>query len=331
MSRIGFGLIGNVPVRAVIDLVRRAEEYQYDSFWMHETYFYRDALSYLSALVPATKKIHLATGCINPYTRHPVLIAMAMASLSEMSDGRMILGIGTGFLSRLDQMGIAHANPVGFLEESINIIRRLLRGEAVTYQGRHYKIQDVKPFFPKAEPEIPIYIAGWKMGMIKLAGKTADGYLARALESPQSLQVLSENLTNACKSYGRNPSEVDMAAYILCAANKKPQEARDMMRRNPFTIYQFAVMEDYVLTQTGFDPTVRKQIAEHYWKGDLSTASKEIPDELLEAFTATGTTDDVIRRIKDYSTLALPILQPVGSNIEDFESVLDAGRTFLHP
>ena len=181
MSRIGFGLIGNVPVRAVIDLVRRAEEYQYDSFWMHETYFYRDALSYLSALAPATKKIRLATGCINPYTRHPVLIAMAMSSLSEMSDGRMILGIGTGFLSRLNQMGIRHANPVGFLEESISIIRRLLRGEDITYEGRYYKIQDLKPFFPKTERVIPIYIAGWKTRMIKLAGKTADGYLARAL------------------------------------------------------------------------------------------------------------------------------------------------------
>jgi len=63
----------------------------------------------------------------------------------------------------------------------------------------------------------------------------------------------------------------------------------------------------------------------------LSAASKEIPDELLEAFTGTGTTDDVIRRIREYSTLALPILQPAGSNIEDFESGLDAGQTFLHP
>ena len=103
------------------------------------------------------------------------------------------------------------------------------------------------------------------------------------------------------------------------------------MRRNPFTIYQFAVMEEYVLTQTGFDPTIRRKIAERYWKGDLPAASNEISDELLEAFTATGTISDVIRRIKEYSRLALPILQPVGSNIEDFVSVLDAGRMFLHP
>jgi 5,10-methylenetetrahydromethanopterin reductase len=159
-KRVAFGLIGNVPIRTAVELVQSAEGYGYDSFWMHETYFQREALSYLSPLALSTSRIKLATGCMNPFTRHPVLIAMSAATLNEASSERMILGLGTGFLPRLDQMGISHAEPVGRLEESIDIVRRLLRGEVVAFQGRHYSLRDVKPFFPKFEHPIPIYLAG---------------------------------------------------------------------------------------------------------------------------------------------------------------------------
>jgi 5,10-methylenetetrahydromethanopterin reductase len=328
LKRIGFGLIGNLPIRTTIELVQSAERCGFESFWMHESYFYRDALSYLSALSLSTSTIKLAAGCINPYTRHPVLIAMTMSGLEELCTGRMILGLGTGFLTRLDQMGIAHENPARHLEESISIIRRLLRGESVSYQGLHYSLRDLKPFFPKIERGIPIYLPGWRRRMIELAGKVADGYLARATESLQSLTVLSETLKTACESHGRDPSKLDMAAYILCSAKKTEEAAREAMRRNPFTIYQFAVIDDYVLSQSGFDPAHKKKIAEPYWKGALSSASKEISDELLDAFTAVGTSDGVIDKIEAFSKIAMPILQPIGADVGDANLVLDAGRAF---
>jgi len=328
LKRIGFGLIGNLPIRTTIELVQKAENYGFESFWMHETYFYRDALSYLSSLVPSTNRIKLATGCISPYTRHPVLIAMTMSALDEMSAGRMILGLGTGYLARLDQMGIPHMNPVRHLEESINIIRRLLAGETTTYQGRHFTLKDLKPFFPKSERGIPIYMAAWKKRMIELAGRVADGYLARATESLESLTVLSQNLKTACKTHGRDPSKIDMAAYLLCSVKKADEAAREAMRQNPFTIYQFAVIDDYVLNQSGFDTAIKKQIAERYWKGDLSGASKEISDGLIDAFTITGTSDSVTEKVKAFSRIAMPILQPIGADIGDANAVLEAGRAF---
>jgi 5,10-methylenetetrahydromethanopterin reductase len=329
-KRIAFGLIGNVPVRIAIELAQTAEKYEYDSFWMHETYFQRDALSYLSAIALATSRIRLATGCINPFTRHPVLIAMSAATLNEASSGRMILGIGTGFLPKLDQMGIPHARPVAFLKESIEIVRRLLQGESVTFQGRHYSLREVKPVLPKSERSVPIYLAGWKKQMLQLAGRLADGYLARPIESIQSLTALSDSLMEACGSSGRDPSTFEKAAYLLCSVKKKSDEAKQAMRNNSFTIYQFAVMEDYVLSQTGFDPEVKKRIAEPYWKGDLPEASKQISDELLDAFTASGNEDEVVARINDYSKVALPILQPIGVDSRDIQMVLEAGRSYLN-
>jgi alkanesulfonate monooxygenase SsuD/methylene tetrahydromethanopterin reductase-like flavin-dependent oxidoreductase (luciferase family) len=157
--------------------------------------------------------------------------------------------------------------------------------------------------------------------MIKLAGRMADGYLARATESIQSLRALSDGLTRACGSGGRDPSAFGKAAYVLCSVKKKSEEAKHAMRNNPFAIYQFAVMENYVLSQTGFDPEIRKRIAEPYWKGDLPEASKQITDELLDAFTAAGNEDEVVARINDYAQIALPILQPIGVDSEGMRMV----------
>ncbi len=327
--KIGFGLIGNLPAKATIELVQKAEKIGFDSFWMHETYYYRDALSYLAPLAISTNKIKLATGCINAYTRHSVLIAMTMSALDDLSQGRMILGLGTGFVTRLDQMGIPHAKPISHLEESIDLIRRLLRGENVTSQGRHYNLRDVKPLYPKIERSIPIYLAGWKPKMIELAGKVADGYLARATESTQSLSLLSENLAKACKSHGRDPAKLEMAAYLLCSVKQRDEEAKDAMRQNPFTVYQFAVMDDYVLSQTGFDIGVKKRIADLYWKGDLAGAGNEISDDLINAFTITGTPNALIDKIEEFSKIAMPILQPIGTDLSDANAVLDTGRAYL--
>ena len=79
MIRVGFGLNGNLPVRQAVEYARYAESQGLDSCWLHEAYWNRDALTYLSAMAMATQRLRLGTGCINPYTRHPVLVAASLA------------------------------------------------------------------------------------------------------------------------------------------------------------------------------------------------------------------------------------------------------------
>ncbi|HVB12415.1 MAG TPA: LLM class flavin-dependent oxidoreductase, partial [Nitrososphaerales archaeon] len=100
--RIGAGFNADLPVPEITNYATMAEELGFDSFWMHEHSFGRDAVSYLSAAAQATKKIRIGVACLSPYIRHPVLLAMTAATLQESSNGRIMLGLGTGFPMRLD-------------------------------------------------------------------------------------------------------------------------------------------------------------------------------------------------------------------------------------
>ncbi len=329
MIRIALGLSGNIPVRQAVEFARYAEAQDFDSCWLHEAYWNRDALIYLTAMALSTRRLRLAAGCVNPYTRHPVLVASSLAALDELSDGRAIMGFGIGYPARLDEQGIAHPHPIAAMRESISLIRRLWQGEKVTYIGRAFRMTNVA-ITVRPSRLIPIYLAGWRPRMLRLAGEMCEGYLARAVESPTSCRRLIDTVRRSAEAAGRGADSVDAAAYLLCAIARDREAARSAMRRDPFVVYQFAVIQDEVLAESGVDPACKRAIADAFWRGDLESASRQIGDVLLDTFTLAGTTDDVLERLAAYvrAGVRCPILQPITAERQDVERVIDVGRDY---
>ncbi len=329
MTRVAFGLGGNLPVRQAVEYARYAEAQGFESCWVHEAYWNRDALSYLVAMAVGTRRLGLATGCINPHTRHPVLVASSLATLDELSGGRAVLGFGTGYPGRLDEQGIAHDHPAAAMRESITLIRRLWQGEKLTYTGRRFSLRNAALAVRPAHP-VPIYLAGWGPLMLRIAGQLCDGYLARALESLASCRRLIGAVQAAATAAGRPLGAVDTAAYVLCSVSGDRAAARAAMRRDPFVIYQFAVIDEAVLRESGVDPEVKRRIGEPFRRGDLEGASREIGDALLDEFTLAGTADGVIARLEAYAQagVQLPILQPIATTEPEVRRVIDVGREF---
>lgn len=330
MTRAALGLGGNIPVRRAVEYARYAEAQGLDSCWLHEAYWNRDALTYLTAIAAGTRRLGLGTGCINPYTRHPVLIASTLATLDELSDGRVLMGFGTGYPARLDEQGIAHPHPAAAMRESIGLIRRLWQGEKVTHAGRAFSLTNVAITVRPAHP-IPVYLAGWGPRMLRLAGEACEGYLARAVESRVSCRRLIGTVRAAAETSGRRADGVEFAAYLLCAVDRAREAARSAMRRDPFVVYQFAVIDERVLQESGVDPACKQRIGEAFRRGDHEAASRQIGNELLDAFTLAGTPDDMLERLAAYAEagVGLPILQPVSTEDADVRRVIDVGREYL--
>jgi len=330
MNRAALGLGGNLPVRQAVEYAQRAEAAGFESCWLHEAYWNRDALTYLAAMAVSTQKLGLGTGCINPYTRHPVLVASSLATLDELSIGRMMLGFGTGFPARLDEQGIPHPHPASAMRESIMLIRRLWQGEKVTHTGRSFALRNVALTVRPAHP-IPVYLAGWGPRMLRVAGEVCEGYLARALESPASCRRLIGAVRAAAGARGRPAGSVDAAAYFLCAVDHDRTAARAAMRRDPFVLYQFAVIEEGVLGESGIDAAAKKPIAEAFWRGDLDGAARQVGDALLDAFTLAGTADDILERLAVYADagVRLPILQPIATGEAEVGRVIDVGAEYV--
>ena len=135
---------GGFDRRELIECVRAADASGYDSFWMPEAWE-RDAFTLFTELAAHTSRIHLGTGIVNVFSRSPALIAMSAATLDEISGGRFRLGLGTSGARVVEDFhGVKFGHPLTRLRETIQIIRLLLAGERVDFEGRCFHLSRFK-------------------------------------------------------------------------------------------------------------------------------------------------------------------------------------------
>src|SRR5439155_17100670 len=157
---------------AAVALARRADALGFESLWVTHGAG-RDALLVLSAYSQAAPRAGLGTGVVPIYPRHPVLMAQEAATLSELSEGRLRLGIGVSHRSAMaDALGLDMGAPLDVMREYVAVLRAALDGRA-RLAGRHYQVAwDGAIRAPRA---LPVLLAGLSPPMLELAGELADG------------------------------------------------------------------------------------------------------------------------------------------------------------
>jgi 1,4-dihydroxy-2-naphthoate octaprenyltransferase len=321
--RVGLGLAGRGDFQDAVGYARRAERLGFDSVWVHDSYFERDAVTYVTAIASAVHEIRIGAGALNPYTRHPVLLAMTASALDNLAPGRFLLALGSGLPLRLSQMAIPYDDTVEAVSSTIDTIRTLWRGERVKLSANAPPVQ---PMFPPPY-RIPIYIAGYQSRFVQLCGEKADGYLARPAESIPAIQSIHRRACAAAVAAGRSPDDLEFTGYLLTLIEKSRRAALNRAKREPFVIYMMSVLSDVSLRRAGFPRELRDQIASAWRAEDYHRASQLIPDELLDAFLVCGTLDEVAHRALAYheAGLTVPLLQPILQEQEQVDGVLEAG------
>jgi len=325
MRRIGLGFSG-VPL-SIIDMVqyvRLAEKRGFDSVWIAEDYFLRDAVSPLACFALATKKVKLGVGVINPYTRHPVLIAETIATIDEMSKGRSILALGTGVIPLIQQMGIKVDKPLHTMRESVELIRRLLVEKETTYRGSLIQVEKVRfganPYFDligRFRPlrrSVPIYLAAMGPKMLQLAGEIGNGVLYSIGSPVPYVKYAAENLKIGASRANRSPSEIDVGCYIACAPSEKDRPPGKIVRG--FVAYMVSYASEEVLKMSDVDPSEASRIRGVLEKEGMAEASRNVSNEMVETFAAFGKPRRIIERVEEYvsSGVDLPILFPIPPN-----------------
>jgi 1,4-dihydroxy-2-naphthoate octaprenyltransferase len=333
---IGLGLAARGDPADAVEWARRARDAGLESIWTHDSYFERDAVTFTTAIAQAMALdggdpgFRVALGALNPYTRHPVVLAMTGAALDEILPGQIVLGLGTGLPLRLKQMGIPYdpATAVGRVSEAIDQVRALWAGE---------RLPSATPGLPPIQPmfapthRIPISIAAYRKEFVALAGQKADGYLARPAESIPSLRGILERLRAAATEAGRDPDSIETAGYLLSLVDRTRREALNRAKREPFVIYMMSVLSDISLGRAGFEPELRDRIATAWRAEDYTTAGNLIPDELLDAFMLCGTCEDVAAKAMAFhidAGLGLPLFQPVLQEDAQVDALLAAATLY---
>src|ERR1700757_845976 len=151
-------LVGDGPVAQLVERARLAEANGYSAVWVADERFYREVYSCLGQIAAHTAKIQLGPCVTDPYSRHPALTAMAIATLDEISGGRAVLGIGAG-VSGFAELGIDRRKPARAIREAIELIRALLRGETVDCHGEVIAFDHGRLSFSPPHPDVPVYVA----------------------------------------------------------------------------------------------------------------------------------------------------------------------------
>jgi probable F420-dependent oxidoreductase len=206
-----------------------AEEAGFDSIWLFDHLLFRDdegstrgmweCWTLLSALAEATNRVEIAPLVLcNPF-RNPALLAKMAHTLDEVSQGRLILGVGAGWNQpEFDAFGFSFKRRVDRFEEALQILKPLLRGETVDFEGVHYQARDceITPVGPRPQG-IPLLVGAEGPRMLRLTARYADQWNVPLKYRPQDLPDQLARIRNACADVGRDPSSlvITIAAYIV--------------------------------------------------------------------------------------------------------------------
>jgi 5,10-methylenetetrahydromethanopterin reductase len=312
LPKIGIRLSGAVAPQASIELAQAAEVSGFASIWFAENPFQRGVFTTAGACAAATSRVRIGIGVVNPYTRHPVQIAMEFAALDELASGRAVLGLGSGIAAPIRRMGIDNSRPVTAVSEAADILRFLLPGNAITYRGSIFKLEDARLSLPRPDVPIyfgprsgvPIYLAGAGEPMLRACGEIADGLIISNLTPLRSAQRLIETVAEAAAQAGRpRPAIVQ---YIPCVARSDGAEARhtvksaiaEMLRTFWPSSDDWPQAKEKIVAESGIGRRDFIAVLDRLRLGEDGVSA--LDDRFVAAFAIAGTAEECLAQAAHY-------------------------------
>lgn len=303
-ARFGMRLDGWMTPQRCVELAVAADRCGFDSIWFAENPFGRGVLPAASACLLATSRIEVGIGVFNPFNRHPSLIAMEMGALDELGGGRANLGLGSGVARILAHAHLGSDKPIAAMRDTIGIVRPLMRGETVTYEGKVFSATGLKLEFKTVRPDYPIFMASMGDQSIRLAGELADGLMISNLCTPgftaRAIEVMEAGLARRTL-----PGGVTVVQYAPCVARPDRTEARDFAKDIVGGMFLRGLGLE-AAPQSWFWHTVGSGLPDEEYKAMLAKLQAgapgraAVPDHILDLYAVAGDADDCLAAYRRY-------------------------------
>lgn len=305
---LGIEFVPDMPLNDLVNHCVLAENQGFDAIWITDHYNNRNVYATLALVAERTKRVRLGPGVTNAYQVHPALTASAIATIDNISNGRAMLGIGAGDKTTLASLGIQMDKPVEKLKEAVEIIRRLLTGERLSFHGDLFRIEGAK--LSLKCPEIPIYIGAQGPLMLRTASAIGDGVLINAshpLDFKYAISQIQE---------GSPKAGFDIAAYASFSVDLDEEKAKKAVV--PVVAFIVAGSPAPVLERHDIDSTDVDTIKSALAKGDFRTAFRSVTNPMVDAFSIYGSPDQCIQKIKELHGLGVTqvvVGSPIGPDV----------------
>lgn len=292
--KFGFLIVPRWSTRESVELYEIAERMGFEYGWLADYANSRSLYPILTAIALSTKKMKIGPCVTNPFTRHPAITATSIATLDELSGGRALLGIAAGDEALLHSLGIERKSPYDSLKEAIEIIRKIMAGEKVNYQGKAFKIEDFSLFY-KPERVAPVYIGARGKRLLKLAGEIGDGVLLD-LSHPLEIEMALEQVKKGLSEKGRKIEEFDFAACPIFSVDSDAEKAKDPVRWMAALIASNASPD--LLERHDISQESAMRVRDALFREGLEKGAALTTDEMLEAFSIAGDIDYCIEKLE---------------------------------
>lgn len=318
--RIACSLGSLLSVEQVLQCTEMVSGTKIDSIWIPETWGMEN-FSILGAVSAKTKTQKIGSSIINIYSRSPSTISMGAATTDILSNGRLILGLGTSSVPIVEDFhGEKFDNPVQRMKEYVEIIRLSLSKKQINYSG---KIFNLKNFTLLLEPKrklIPIYLAAINQRMVSLAWEIGDGVIFYLRPKEEMRQIISKM---------QSKKKIDVACQIItCVSNNSEEAIQRAKKTLAFYVSVGKIYREF-LAKNGFKNETNN-IFEEFKKSGFKSNHELVTESMLNSLCISGTPNEAKLQLKKFreTGVNLPIIQfnPIGDTIESF-SLLK--KTFL--
>ncbi|WP_327051857.1 TIGR04024 family LLM class F420-dependent oxidoreductase [Halomicrococcus gelatinilyticus] len=314
-------------VDTLVDLAQRAEDLDYERVWLPETWG-RDAVTALTAMAQGTDEIGIGPSILNVYSRSPALIGQTAATLQEVSDGRLRVGLGPSGPAVVEGWhGAEFDQPLRTTRETIDIVKKVLSGEQVDYAGDVFTVGGFRLRCDPPEDPPGIDAAGMGPKSVELAGRFADGWHA-TLFTPDGMRDRLEDLRRGAELGGRDPDDPRVTLSLTCCALDDGEQARDLARQHAaFYVGGMGTYYRDSLARQGYEETAN-EIAAAWGSGEKERATELVSDELLDELGAAGTPERAREELQKFLDVEgvdrVAVSFPRGATLDQVRETLDA-------
>ena len=320
-QRVALYLQDAHDLRDGLEYVRYAEQRGFEAVWQAESRLVRDAIVPMAAYAAVTERLKVGSGVINNWTRNIGLLAATFLTLDDLAPNRVLCGIGAWWDPLARNVGIERKKPLQAMRETVEVLRRLLRMERVTFHGEFHNVDGIEldVVHGRREPRhVPILIGATGGKMMELAGEIADGVVLNYCVPPEYNDDALEALERGAQRAGRKMESIDRPQLIVCSVDHDRDRALDSTRE---LLTQYLAQQPHIAQASGVSPEIVAQIQSILgWPAtheQITRAKHFVPDDLLTRITASGTPDEARRKVEEYRKhgATCPILYAVGGDV----------------
>jgi probable F420-dependent oxidoreductase len=302
----GVTVLPDPPYARMVELMQLAESHGFEYGWTYDSHvLWQESFPLLTLAAQATSKIKLGHCVTNPGTREPTVLASGYATLHDISNGRMAMGIGRGDSARryIGQQPVKMAE----FERRCRMIKDFMNGRTVDWNDKELQLKWVRPELP----EIPMWIAGYGPKALAVAGRVGDGVVIQ-LADPQIIQWIMDTARKAAEEAGRDPSELKCIVSAPSHISDDIADGRDQVRWFPAMVSNH-VMD--LVERYGYDSEIPKALTEFvrvrkfYDYNEHSRVGAKhgefVTDEICDRFCVLGSAEQATEKLKELESIGV--------------------------